>query len=560
MKKSILRVLCLTLILAMLSVSALAVDVDFRDYSQFPLVEDGSVKLSVMVPLDDTYGIPAEEMWFYKWWEYATGIDFEIEQISKSVLKERKQIILASGELPDILWGFGFSTSELMRYGDSEGLLLDLKPYLTEDIMPNLMKFVAAYPETMSCITTPAGGVYTLPYYRALFAGYSDDMYIDQNLLTENSMEVPDTLDEFTDMLKLFKEKYEGIIPLGGSASFLNPFYYILNAYGFMGQSGTFGSKVAIKDGEAVIPACHPDYLDALTTMKQYYDEGLISQDFFTLDSVTVKAQMAEGKIGVYGSKAYTVNPEYDFFSHWTAVKPLTSAKNDTQAWLGAEAISIGGWVVSADTEYGEMIARLADFFFSNIGVQYYKYGPFYGSSDALGMTNGVDYKADDPFSTVYRRMDVELGVYANNNEYENKMVTGMLNIGNDAYDLDSGMYLANWKRVVLCGYPMDESIDMTTKYLDPNHMDNNARISCNTNLWPYETPGFPSIAYFSEEETDRIVELRSVIDPYIESEFAKFVTGVRSLDEFEAFRGELQAMGAEELQGYYAAYYETVK
>ncbi len=560
MKTRFLRVFCLALALMLLSASALAADPDFRDYSQFPLCEDGSVKLTVMVPLNDTYGIPAEEMWFYNWWEYATGIDFEIEQISQSALKERKQIILASGELPDILWGFGFTPTELIRYGDNEGLLLDQTPYLTEEIMPNLSKFLVAYPETASCITTPAGGVYTLPYYRALFAGYSSAMYIDQNLLDSYGLEVPDTLDGFTAMLKKFKEENGDVVPLGGSASFLNPFYYILNAYGFIGQSATFGAKVAIRNGEAVIPAYDPIYLQALTTMKEYYDAGLISQDFFTLDDVTVKAQMAEGKIGVYGSMAYTVNPEYDFFSHWTAVKPLTSAENDTQAWLAAEAISIGGWVVSADTQYGELIARLADFFYSNIGVMYYKYGPAYGSSDALGMTNGVDYDPNNLFTTVFRRMDVELGVYANNNEYENKMVTGMLNIGNDAKDLETGMYLGNWWRTQLFGYKMDPSVDMSTKWFDPMHMDNNARISCNTNIWPYEVPGFPSIAYFSEEETDRIVELRSVIDPYIESEFAKFVTGARSLDEFEAFREELKALGIEELQGYYTTYYENLK
>lgn len=555
--KSSNRMLALILVLLMAaSAPALAVEIDFHDYSQYPLVEDGSVTLSIAVPMHDTYGIPAGEMWWWNWWEYASGVHFDVEQIPQAGLAERKNLILASGTLPDILWGFGFSTSELMRYGDSEELLLDMKSYLTEEVMPNFSSFISAYPQTMSCITTPAGGVYTLPYYRAIFAGYSSDMYINQNWLDENELEVPATLDDFTAMLRLFKEKYEDCIPLGGSMSYTNPIYYIMNAYGFIGQGGSDGEKIALREGTPVIPAAHPVFRDVLSTLRTYYDEGLISPDFVSMDGVSVNAQMVEGKLGVYGQKAYMATPDYEDFSHWTAVKPLTSDRNDTQAWLAAEPIRIGGWVVSADTRYPELICRLADFFYSNIGVMYSKYGPANGSTDTLGMTNGVDYDPDDLISTTYRRMDVELGVYENATEYENKVPSGTLCIGNDAYDLESGMYLANWIRTTIFGYAIDENADLTSKIFNPYHIDNNARISANVNIFPYEVPGFPSIAYFSDEATERMNALRTVIDPYIQSEVAKFITGVRSLDEFDAFQAELEKMGVRELEGYYQEYY----
>jgi len=51
-------------------------------------------------------------------------------------------------------------------------------------------------------------------------------------------------------------------------------------------------------------------------------------------------------------------------------------------------------------------------------------------------------------------------------------------------------------------------------------------------------------------------VELRSVIDPYIEAEVAKFITGARSLDEFDAFQAELDGLGIDELEGIYVDYY----
>ncbi|HML46533.1 MAG TPA: hypothetical protein PKE04_07265, partial [Clostridia bacterium] len=68
----------------------------------------------------------------------------------------------------------------------------------------------------------------------------------------------------------------------------------------------------------------------------------------------------------------------------------------------------------------------------------------------------------------------------------------------------------------------------------------------------PYETEDFPYIIYFDEETSTLISDLASVINPYIESETAKFITGVRDLGEFDAYLEELKALSFEEYLGYY--------
>ena len=557
------RILALLLSLLMLaSSSAFAeelVDIDFGKLAQFPLVTDGSVTLTIAVPRDDTYGIDADEVWWWNWWEKETGINFEVEQISKSALGERKNIMLASGDLPDILWGFNFTTDELVRYGDDEGMLLDMKPYITPEVMPNLSKFVEKnYQDTMTMISTSSGAVYSLPYYRADFAGYSSDMYIDQNLLDACSLEIPTTLDDFTAMLRAFKAQDPESIPFSGGVKYQNPFYYILNAYGFVGQANTNGEKITMRDGKPVIPANDPIFKEALVTMKRYYEEGLIADDFFTTDSVTVNALLNEGKLGTFGQKVGYVMGNYDDFSHWIAVKPLTSAYNDKQQWQAAGSITVGGWVVSAETEYPELIARLSDFFFCNYGVMYSKYGPRANSNDTLGMTQGIAYNAEDKLTTSAQRLDVNNGVYGSALEYEAKVCSGLLCVGNDAIELDTGYYLYNWIKQSY-GYEFDPSLDLTKKYFIPNHIDNFHRISCDTNLYPYEIPGYPSLCYFSVDDTNRIAELRTVLDSYIAAEVAKFITGARSLDEFDAFQAELDGLGIDELETIYVDYYASL-
>ena len=65
-------------------------------------------------------------------------------------------------------------------------------------------------------------------------------------------------------------------------------------------------------------------------------------------------------------------------------------------------------------------------------------------------------------------------------------------------------------------------------------------------------------VVYYDEETTLAVDELHTILDPYIESEVAKFITGARDLSEFADFQSELEAMGIQELLGYYIAAYES--
>lgn len=79
---------------------------EYAAFSQWP-VADGSLTVSIYMPQNSAYGVPAEETWFWPWFEEVTGIDFEITQILDSAMSEQKNLIFASGDLPDVLLGFG---------------------------------------------------------------------------------------------------------------------------------------------------------------------------------------------------------------------------------------------------------------------------------------------------------------------------------------------------------------------------------------------------------------------------------------------------------------------
>lgn len=117
---------------------------DYHDYSQFPL-GDGSDSaentISVAVRSDPTYSADAWDTWFWPWMKQASGLNFDIEQVLSTAISDRKNLMFVSGDIPDVMIGFGFSTSQLVKYGQVEGQLLALNDYITPEIMPYLSQW-----------------------------------------------------------------------------------------------------------------------------------------------------------------------------------------------------------------------------------------------------------------------------------------------------------------------------------------------------------------------------------------------------------------------------------
>ena len=113
-------------------------------------------KLKIAVQMYNDSGDP-EGQWFYKYIEKEMGIDLEIEKFTSSNTSEYLSLLLADGDLPDIIIGGGFGTSDLMRYGDSEGLFADLSPYISEEATPNLYQLLEENKEYKNVLSDGEG-------------------------------------------------------------------------------------------------------------------------------------------------------------------------------------------------------------------------------------------------------------------------------------------------------------------------------------------------------------------------------------------------------------------
>lgn len=550
----------LALLLTFSSVSALAAYNDHTDYSQFPLIKGGeSMTVTVSARRSEKYGKDPEDQWFWVWSEKVTGIDFEVEQILTSAAGERKSLMFASGDLPDLLFGgFSMSPSEIVRYGMSDGMLLDLTPYITSDITPHMCKWIEAYPIGKAYCTTPDGKMYTLPGYQDIFINTEamPVMQVNVEWLKETGLEeMPLTLDGFVDMLYKFKQLHPDCYVLGNGEKHADPRFFILNAYGYLINEMKTKASAAVREGEAVIPAYDDTYAEYLKLMNRFFADGIISPDFFTIDQTTANANLAENAVGAFAAPVYHGIPEYDDYSKWTTISPLTSEYNETRMAARFNKYKYGGVAISAqvDPKKAETIMRYLDFFYSDLGGMYLWCGPAATSTDLIGMlggykTEGVGYIWTD---TAGNKVDSQAVMEGD--------CAGLASVfGNRSHPLDPAVFnLGVTNRPEMRSYYYDKS-NILPYVFDPQFGHGFYAISLVENVLPYVVDGYPYVTYYDEETTLEIDDLVILLDPYIKAEEAKFITGARDLSEFPKFKEELRAMGIETLLSYYTVTYQN--
>lgn len=531
--------------------------------SYFPIVKEGEdVTLTLGLVYDDTYTDPEQvkDCWFYTWLSKFTGVKFDYMLIPKSALNERKALVFLEEKLPDILMGFKLTETELVTYGDIDQVLLDMTPYIHPDIAPGISLLMETRPDAKGAVTTPSGKVYTLPqvYSDIDSNGYgkSELMFVRTEWLKEAGYETaPTTLDGFTEMLYKFKENHPDCIPLAASDGQQDVRTYILNALGYLTDvENDTGYGPALRNGEVVIPAYTETFKEFLKVMNEYYVNGLIPQDYFTLDTTAEDAMLSEDNWGATNRASMTyISGEPEVFQQYWTGYPLTSQWNDKQQVAKYTNVNrIGGVAISADTEYPEVCVRLLDFWFTELGNIYQWEGPAYGSSDTLGMILG--HTVTDEWVVTYH--DVVEGLKESTGFYTRGETnpTGQ-QFGMRAYSLTRPEEISYYRMVSieLSGY------EATPLKLLEDNSDNWYKLAKMEGFFPYFVEGFPQYQYFDEDTSLRLADLESVIKPFVDAEVAKFITGINNIDQFDKFQEQLKAMGIEEYlkiyQDFYASY-----
>ncbi|QNK58224.1 ABC transporter substrate-binding protein [Paenibacillus sp. PAMC21692] len=340
----------------------------------YPIVKD-KITLRVMAAqIPQVIDFNTNE--FTKWYEERTNIHVEWEIVPPGNVKEKLNLVLASGDYPDIFLGLGVDDVIEAQYGVGQQVFRPLDG-LIEQNMAAFKDVLQKHPAVKGRITATDGNIYSLPTWNDCFhCGFAQKMWINQEWLDNLGLQMPTTTDEFYQVMKAFKEKDPNgngkadEIPLAGAT---DGWYTTIEGFlmsSFILHPGMYNPlKMIVQDGKVMSIVNTPEYKEGLAYLNKLYAEGLIYQPSFTQkidqlksiaaneDSVILGAFPTGASVGVIDS---ATNQER--YKQYVTVPPLEGPDGTRQAaFFQFDAAQGGDLLISSSSKYPEAAIRWAD-------------------------------------------------------------------------------------------------------------------------------------------------------------------------------------------------------
>ncbi len=478
----------------------------------FPIVED-PITIHFMTRKPPTTANDYNDVAVWKNYEEMTNVNIDWGLVPTEGFEEKSNLGLAGGDYPEAFYTAKFSDVDIMKYGE-QGVFLELND-LIENYMPNVKALFEKYPEIEQALTNADGKIYSLPTaYSPDFTSMTSNIkpWVRKDWLEKLDMDMPETTDEFYKYLKAVKETdlngngKNDEIPFGGT-DFGGLIGWLKGAYG-VGNKGRKQGYIDVDPETDDLRFYKTDdrYKEMLEYINKLYNEGLIDQSIFTLET---NEYHEKGSQGLYGSTV-TTSPETRFGTDNFVGMPQLEGPHGDKDWvyITAPVVHKAAFVMTDKNEHPAATARWVDYFYGEEGA-----------AELFMGEEGESYEMTDD------------GTY----EYTEKIT-----------DDPDGLTLEQALRPYITwlggGYPgivqteyfkgaenSEESIK-ATEVLEPDTVEE---------VWP----SFP----FTVEENQQLAPLKADIEKYIEEMQDKFIAGEEPFSEWDKYKETLDKMGLEE-------------
>lgn len=364
---------------AMLSIVALLAAACSGNQGEGTKPEEGKKEAPVALNILSNFSIaqpPGPDNPVTKEFEKKTNTKLNITWISDGVFNDKLNVLLASGDLPDLIKLPNTTSIPQFQTMVKQGAFWDLTPFLKD--YKNLM----ASPKQIWDNTKINGKNYVVPIVRPLEAG---GLAIRRDWLDKLGLKMPTTIDELYTVMKTFKEKE----PDGKK----DTYGFTMRGHDIIDHiyNGSNG-KWKVVDSKLVDTTLEPMTREAILFKKKLFDEGLIAPDYAVMKDNQFWDLATSGRAGVTSETIEALwRWTYDQWKRdpkviWEPVVSLAAAQGQYTA-QGSGMIGVAAIPKSVPEAKVKKILSLLDFGASAEGHVLSNYG-----------IEGVHHKIEDGF------------------------------------------------------------------------------------------------------------------------------------------------------------------
>jgi len=362
-------------------------DTSLEGANTWPICDPGEKTITIFdgwFPFFSAFFESYDDTLFFQEMEKRTGVKTEFTLVNAEQASEQFNLMVASGDFRDLMHDVDTNYVGGLDTAWEDEVIIPIDE-LIDDWMPNYKAVIQSDPKFVQDLTSDEGNIYQFSIVRR-DPGFPDyGLIIRQDWLDKLGMDRPETYDEYHEALTGFKNELGASAPmmLSNSGSYQGNFF--CSGYGVNGSLVNGSMPFYQIDGEVKFGPMEEGYRKYLTTMAQWYKEGLIYQDFYThFESNTMPPDglVTGDQMGLFGANNTDIAERYTTVMgdnsemHLVAAYDPVEKKGDVIHFASDRSADAGGgYCVSTACEDLETVARWADYIYSEEGQILSNYG-----------------------------------------------------------------------------------------------------------------------------------------------------------------------------------------
>ena len=479
---------------------------------------------------------------------------------------QKLNLAMASNDLPDII---SLSAGDLLSKMIQANILTPINKLIDEYGSPLTKYMINSYQESLDgnffALFTKKDDYYAFPEAADVFGANYNGLWIRKDVLDTLGKQVPETLEQFEDILAAYKESNpEGI-------------GFVYNSIPIMNAHGAFPKKwVKDDDGSLIYGSIRPEVKEALATLNKWYKNGWLDKEYFVKDfTKSMEPFLAGNGLAVYGQWWYPSWPLPDVWKNvpTAEIVPVQPLKGTS----GKQAIMYdmkngyfdSGIAINAKCKNPEALVYMLN---EHLDSQYrhdkdlrdkmkkeYNYDFKYPYETVKTPTNPDapleeqkwDYQKEGPgYFNIYHGNPVHHFFGFKFNQAPAEMYNTIM-VANNAYKNNTVEAL---KDEDIVSYQWIKSWDTNNKGLESifKLIDLYNFLKDQPELFVYNQ--------FTSSSTITMVDKGAYLDKLESETFAKIIIGEKPIDEFEKFVEEWKKAGGNEVTNEVNEWYQANK